>query len=196
MRIIKYPHPTLRHKSKPLRRVDAELKKIIHEMLDLMYSDRGIGLAANQVDLPYRMFVMNLEADPSAKDQEFVFINPVITNRRGTVENEEGCLSLPEIYAPVKRSEKVVLSAYTLAGEEVRCELSGMFARAVQHEYDHLDGVLFVDRLSDSGELAVKEALAELELAFNGQREWGQIPDDQQIAARLKELEELRTQTN
>ena len=193
MRIIKYPHPTLRHKSKPLRRVDAELKKIIHEMLDLMYADRGIGLAANQVDLPYRMFVMNLEADPSAKDQEFVFINPVITNRRGTVENEEGCLSLPEIYAPVKRSEKVVLSAYTLAGEEVRCELSGMFARAVQHEYDHLDGVLFVDRLNESGELAVKEALAELELAFNGQRERGQIPDDQQIAARLKELEELRT---
>jgi len=193
VRIIKYPHPTLRHKSKPLRRVDAELKKIIHEMLDLMYADRGIGLAANQVDLPYRMFVMNLEADPSAKDQEFVFINPVITNRRGTVENEEGCLSLPEIYAPVKRSEKVVLSAYTLAGEEVRCELSGMFARAVQHEYDHLDGVLFVDRLNESGELAVKEALAELELAFNGQRERGQIPDDQQIAARLKELEELRT---
>jgi len=193
VRIVKYPHPALRHTSKPLKRVDAGLKKIIGEMLDLMYAGRGIGLAANQVDLPYRMFIVNPEGDAKAKDQEFVFINPVITRRSGTAEAEEGCLSLPEIYAPVRRSDEIVVSAYNLAGDEVRYELSGLVARAVQHEYDHLDGVLFIDRLSDSGKLSVKEALGELELEFKGLRERGQIPDDRQIAARLQEFEQLRT---
>lgn len=192
MRIVKYPHPTLRHKSKPLRRVDADLKRIIRQMLDMMYEGKGVGLAANQVDLPYRMFVMNIESDPAAKDQEYVFINPVITKRNGTGEGEEGCLSLPEIYAPVRRSEKIVLSAYNLAGEEVDCEFSGLFARAAQHEYDHLDGVLFVDRLSPSNQLAVKEALSDLQREFAGDRRRGLIPDDQQIAARLAELEKLK----
>lgn len=193
MRIVKYPHPTLRHKSKPLRRVDAELKQVVAEMLEWMYRDRGIGLAANQVDLPYRLFVMNIESDPAAKDQEFVFINPVISRRTGSVEGEEGCLSLPEIFAPVRRSEKIVLSAYNLRGEEVNLELSGLFARVAQHEYDHLDGVLFIDRLSASSQLAVKQALSDLEAEFHGDRNRGQIPNDQQIAARLAELEALRT---
>jgi len=193
VRIVKYPHPALRHTSKPLKRVDTELKKIIGEMLELMYAGRGIGLAANQVDLPYRMFIVNPEGDAKAKDQEFVFINPVIIRRSGTAEAEEGCLSLPEIFAPVRRSDKVVVSAYNLAGDEVRYELSGLAARTVQHEYDHLDGVLFIDRLSDSGKLLVKEALGELELEFKGLRKRGQIPDDRQIAARLQELEQLRT---
>ncbi len=193
MRIIKYPHPTLRHKSKPLRRVDAELKKIIQEMLDLMCADKGIGLAANQVDLPYRLFVVNLQADPAAKDQQYVFINPVITRRSGTAEDEEGCLSFPEIYVPVRRSEKITVGAYNLAGEEVSYELSGLFARAVQHEADHLDGVLFIDRLGPSSRLAVKQQLADLETEFAADRRRGQIGDDQQIAARLAELEVLRT---
>ncbi|HUT14073.1 MAG TPA: peptide deformylase [Thermoguttaceae bacterium] len=193
MRIVKYPHPTLRHKSKPLRRVDAELKNTIRGMLDQMYADRGIGLAANQIDLPYRLFVMNIESDPAATDKEFVFINPVIAKRSGTEEGEEGCLSLPEIYAPVRRSAKIVLSAFDITGKEVRYELSGLFARAAQHEYDHLDGVLFIDRISESSQLAVKDALTDLEAEFQGARQRGQIPDDDQIAARLKELEQLRT---
>jgi len=193
VRIVKYPHPTLRHKSKPLRRVDAELKNTIRGMLDQMYADRGIGLAANQIDLPYRLFVMNIESDPAATDKEFVFINPVIAKRSGTEEGEEGCLSLPEIYAPVRRSAKIVLSAFDITGKEVRYELSGLFARAAQHEYDHLDGVLFIDRISESSQLAVKDALTDLEAEFQGARQRGQIPDDDQIAARLKELEQLRT---
>ena len=193
MQIVKYPHPTLRHKSKPLRRVDGQLKQIVGGMLDLMYRDKGIGLAANQVDLPYRLFVMNLKSDPAAADEEYVFINPVILKRSGTAEEEEGCLSLPEIYAPVKRSDKIVLSAYNLAGEEVKYELSGLFARAAQHEYDHLDGVLFVDRLSPSSQLAVKEALCELERDFHSRRQQGLIPDDREIAVRLAELEARRT---
>ncbi len=192
MRIVNYPHPTLRYRSKPIRRVDAEFKKIVRGMFDLMYEHKGIGLAANQVDLPYRFFIMNLEGDP-AKAEEFVFINPVISRRRGTIEGEEGCLSFPEIYAPVKRSEKIVISAYNLAGDEVNYELTGLLARAAQHEYDHLDGILFIDRLSPAALMSIKEALSDLESEFQGQRHRGAIPDDHQIATRLAELESLRT---
>jgi len=161
-------------------------------MFDIMYQHKGVGLAANQVDLPYRFFILNLESDPS-KGEEFVFINPVISRRRGTAEGEEGCLSFPEIYAPVKRSEHVEISAYNLAGEEVNFELSGLFARAVQHEYDHLDGIVFIDRLSEAALMSIRNALSDLESNFEGQRHRGVIPDDQQIASRLAELESLRT---
>ena len=192
MQIIKYPHPTLRHKSKPLRRVDNGLKKIIREMFDLMYEQEGIGLAANQVDLPYRLIVINLKADPAVKEEEYVFINPVITDRKGSAEDREGCLSFPEIFAPVKRPEKITVNAYSSSGEELSYELEGLYARAVQHEADHLDGILFIDRLSPANRLAVKEDLAVLEREFAMNRQRGRIPDDVQIATRLAELEAVR----
>jgi peptide deformylase len=194
VRIVKYPHPTLRYKSKPLLRVDQELKRMIHQMFDLMYSNQGMGLAANQVDLPYRLFLMNIKSDAAAKEEEHAFINPVILRRKGSMEEkEEGCLSLPEIYAPVKRPQKIVLNAYNLAGQEVTWELNGMYARVVQHECDHLDGILFIDRLSSAHLLAVKQALQDLEAAFSGERQRGLIPEDRLIAARLNELETART---
>lgn len=193
MRIIKYPHPTLRHKSKPLRRVDSELRKIVREMFDVMYERQGIGLAANQVDLPYRLFVLNLTSDSAARDEEHVFINPIISQRKGSAEDSEGCLSFPEIFAPVRRSEKVVLAAYTLEGKEIAYELDGLFARAAQHESDHLDGVLFIDRLTPSHLLSIRDDLAALEREFLSDRQHGMIEDDQQIASRLSQLETART---
>jgi peptide deformylase len=192
VQIVKYPHPTLRHKSKPLLRVDGEIKRIVRQMFELMYEQRGIGLAANQVDLPYRFFIMNLEGDPD-KAEEYVFINPVISRRQGTAEGEEGCLSFPEIYAPVKRSEKILISAFNLGGKQVNYELGGLFARAVQHEYDHLDGILFIDRLSPTALASIKDALWNLESQFQGDRHRGVIPDDDIIATRLAELEAMRT---
>lgn len=192
MHIVKYPHPTLRHRSKPLRRVDAELRRLVAEMFELMYAHKGVGLAANQVDLPYRLFIVNLASDPAAKQDELVFINPVITSRRGNAQDDEGCLSFPDIFAPVRRPERCVISAYNLRGEEVRYELGGLAARAVQHEYDHLDGVLFIDRLDEDARLTVQPALAALELEFESQRGRGAIPDDHQISRRLAELESLR----
>jgi peptide deformylase len=193
VRIVKYPHPTLRHKSKPLKRVDRELKTMIREMFDLMYEHKGIGLAANQVDLPYRLFVINPFGDPLATDEEFVFINPVITERKGSAEDREGCLSFPEIFAPVRRPETIVVNAYSVDGEEVSYEMNGLHARAAQHEADHLDGVLFIDRLSPASLLSVKEELAALEREFAVYRQRGHIPDDHKIAARLAELEGTRT---
>ena len=97
LEIIHYPHPTLRYVSKPLKRVDAELKAMVVEMFDLMYEHEGIGLAANQVDLPYRLFVCNPSGDPDDKEAECVFINPVILKGSGQHEREEGCLSIPDL---------------------------------------------------------------------------------------------------
>ena len=193
MRIVKYPHPTLRYKSKDLRRVDADLRRMVREMFDAMYAHEGIGLAANQVDLPYRLFILNLTADSSAKDEEHVFINPVISQPRGMAEDREGCLSFPEIYAPVRRPEKISLQAYTLAGQEVCYDLDGLLGRAVQHESDHLDGKLFIDRLSPGHMAAIREDLVDLEMEFATDREHGLIPADAVVAARLAELESVRT---
>lgn len=191
MKVIRYPHPTLRHVSKPLKRIDAGLHDIVREMFELMYEHRGVGLAANQVDLPYRLFVVNLSGK-RGEGEELVFVNPLLTKPRGLAEAEEGCLSLPELYAQVKRAEKITLDAFNLKGESIRLDLDGLFARVAQHETDHIDGKLFIDRLSTTGELEVREALRHFEDDFATRRQRGEIPGDAEIAARLAELEKLR----
>lgn len=188
MVIVTYPHPTLRHKSKPIKRVDAELKGIIREMFDRMYAHGGIGLAANQVNLPIRLFVMNLEGVPD-QGEERVFINPVISHPKGTEEKEEGCLSIPELYAPVVRPKRVRIQAYSADGEEFLDDVDGMFARCVQHELDHLDGTLFIDRVNESLRAEFQPVLEEFEINFRSRREAGGIPSDQEIAARIAEWE-------
>ena len=193
LEIIHYPHPTLRYVSKPLKRVDAELKAMVAEMFDLMYEHEGIGLAANQVDLPYRLFVCNPKGDPDEKESECVFINPVILKGSGQHEREEGCLSIPGVYGPVVRKEKITVQAYNLAGEEISGELDGLFARVVQHETDHLDGRLFIDRLTPTQLADISGELEEFEIDFESRRGVGEMPTDEQIAARIDELVRLRT---
>jgi len=193
LQIIHYPHPTLRHASKPLKRVDADLRKIIAEMFDLMYEHEGVGLAANQVDLPYRLFVANPEGKCEAEESEFVFINPVLSAGRGQEEDEEGCLSIPSIYAPVTRNTTIKIQAYDLAGNEIETEVDGLMARIVQHETDHLDGTLFIDRLGPTQLAAVRDKLEEFELVFQSRRETGELPPFEKMTARLQELERLRT---
>ncbi len=193
LNIVHYPHPTLRRASRPLKTVDATLRRWIAEMLELMYEHQGVGLAANQVDLPYRMFVANPEGDPDNKESEHVFINPVLRGGRGSAEAEEGCLSIPGVYAPVTRNEKIRVVAFNLKGEEISAEVSGLFARVVQHETDHLDGTLFVDRLGPAHKASVREKLEEFELEWKSKRETGEFPDDETIAAHWTELENART---
>ncbi len=189
LEIIHYPHPTLRHKSKPVMRVDEQLRAVIRQMFPLMYEARGIGLAANQVDLPLRIFVINLAADPE-EGEEHVFINPVISKPKGMDEKEEGCLSMPGINGTVKRPDTIHVQAYNLNGQLFEATLDGLFARAVQHEVDHLDGVLFTDKLSETGKIAVRPELNELEIAFQSKRETGELPDDEAIAERLQAIEQ------
>ena len=192
LRIIQYPHPGLRHVAKPLRRVDAEILRVARKMFELMYEHKGVGLAATQVDLPYRLFIINTSGNPN-EGEEHVFINPVLSKRKGLAEAEEGCLSLPGLYGDVKRAERITLQAYNLQGQAVKIDCEGLLARAVQHEVDHLDGVLFIDRLSTTGEMKIRDVLSEFEVNFEGRRRLGEIACDEVLAARLKELGAART---
>ncbi|HEV7281313.1 MAG TPA: peptide deformylase [Pirellulaceae bacterium] len=188
LKIVHYPHPILKRPSKPLRRVDDDLRAMVREMFDLMYKAKGIGLAANQVDLPLRLFVVNTEGNPE-KGQELVFINPVISRPRGTAEAEEGCLSIPSVYGLVKRPKEVDVQAYDLQGNEITASLSGMMARVVQHELDHLDGTLFVERMSEAGKMTVDPELDEFRWEFQNLRSTGGIPADAELAAKWEEWE-------
>jgi len=172
-----------------VRRVDADLVRMVREMFALMYASNGIGLAANQVDLPLRLFVVNLSASPD-EGEELVFINPVLSKPKGNEESEEGCLSFPQLYGNVTRPKQISIQAYNLQGEEVRGNLNGMLARVVQHEYDHLDGVLFVDRMSPTARAKVQPILNEFELSFRTLRQTGAIPSDDVIASQLAQWEQ------
>ena len=173
--------------------MDAELRKIVAEMFDLMYDHDGVGLAANQVDLPYRLFVANPEGSADAREHEGVFINPVLSGGRGLDEDEEGCLSIPGIRAPVTRNTTIKIQAYDLEGNEIARDLKGLMARIAQHETDHLDGTLFIDRLGPAHTLSIRDQLDEFELAFQSKIETRELPAASEMADRIRELERLRT---
>jgi peptide deformylase len=181
LKIINYPHPTLRRASKPIRRVDARLRQMIDDMFRLMYAAEGIGLAANQVGLPLRLFICNLSGKPDEGEPR-VFINPVLSRAKGQSEKEEGCLSLPGLYAQVRRPESVHVEAYALDGSPIQEDVGGMMARVVQHEVDHLNGILFIDRLSPTEELQVQPSLEEFELEFRSRQDSGATPSNEQLA--------------
>lgn len=162
-------------------------------MLDLMYEHEGVGLAANQVNLPYRVFVANPEGDRDVREAEFVFINPVLRGGKGSAEAEEGCLSIPQVFAPVRRNETIKIQAYNLRGEPIEAELDGLFARVVQHETDHLDGTLFIDRLPPAAKATLRDELEEFELDWQSRQSTGEIDADEAIAAYIARLESERT---
>jgi peptide deformylase len=149
-------------------------------MFEIMYEHRGVGLAANQVNLPLRLFIANPTGEKES-GQELVFLNPVIQKATGTIEAEEGCLSLPGLHGLVKRNKAVQVNAYSMDGKEINLKVEGFLSRIIQHEVDHLDGVLFIDRLFDQGP-KVAEEISRFEARFAKQREEGQIADDQKLA--------------
>ena len=187
--IVKYPHPALRMKSLPVRAIDDQLREVVRRMFNLMYEAKGIGLAANQVALPWRLFVLNLTGDPAEQEEEHVFINPEILKRKGNEEGEEGCLSLPKLYADVRRSADVVIEAFDLDGEGFQMTLDGLAARCVQHESDHLDGVLFIDRLTDTKKREIAGILSDFEDQFVRAQEAGKIASSSELMRHLKNLE-------
>jgi len=136
--------PVLRERAAEVAAVDGDVRALVEDLLDTMKADKGIGLAANQLGVLQRVAVVDTNDDQPS----LVLINPVIVERSGSVVQEEGCLSIPEIYGDVERALRVVVETTTLDGDRVRVEATELRARAIQHEIDHLDGVLFLDHLS------------------------------------------------
>lgn len=189
MQIVPYPHPALRWKSKPIQEINDDLRRIVAEMFDLMYTAKGIGLAANQVGLPYRLFILNLTGDRDEKEEETVFINPEIIKRKGTTEGEEGCLSFPGLYGQVKRAAKIDIEAFDLNGQCFEYSLDDLAARAVQHETDHLDGVLFIDRMVETARREIDPVISDFETQYRRWQSEGRFPSDELVKRELLTLE-------
>ena len=146
--ILVVPDPRLKLVSEPVETVDDDLRALMDDMLETMYDAPGIGLAAIQIGVPKRVIVMDLGRDETAREPRY-FVNPEILWRsEETAPYEEGCLSVPEIYDEVERPAKVKLRYLNYQGEQVEEDAEGVFAVCIQHEMDHLQGVLFIDYLS------------------------------------------------
>jgi peptide deformylase len=191
LEIIKYGHPVLRTKGKRIERVTPEIRKLAADMLETMHAAEGLGLAAQQVGHAVMLTVIDVSASerPSelfidGKPQNLIawmpliLLNPQIRNPEGEQIGPEGCLSIPEVNADIRRAEKVTVRAQTPDGQDIVFECTGLLARAAQHEIDHLNGILFVDRMDSATRVSFdgklkkmqKETLAKLPKATKPRR--------------------------
>jgi peptide deformylase len=143
--VLKYPASALRKRTVPVEKIGEDIFRLVDDMLEAMANDDGVGLAANQIGSESRIFVMN--TTPSEEQPQcLAFINPVVLDQDGEVVDEEGCLSFPELYIKIARPQKVRVYAKSLYNEGFVLDLAGILARAVMHEMDHLNGILFIER--------------------------------------------------
>lgn len=156
-KILHYPDPRLRRKALPVDTVDGEIRTLIDELAETMYQAPGMGLAAPQIDVSKRVFVIDIS---EARNDLRVLVNPELLTQEGEQTMEEGCLSVPGVYEEVTRAEKVTVRALGGDGKAFELEADGLLATCVQHEIDHLDGKLFVDYLSRLKQQRVRKKLA------------------------------------
>jgi len=160
MRLKKYPEKILRVKCQPVHEItDSELARA-REMLEFMYQSEGVGLAGPQVGWSCQIVTLDAEG---AREGDRIYVNPRIVEREGESTEEEGCLSIPGLRAPVARAARLRVVAYTLDGKRVEQQVEGLLARVWQHEVDHLNGVLFIDRLDPTTLMTMRQKLKELE---------------------------------
>lgn len=148
LEIKKYPEKILKEKAAPVESIDGNLQRLIDDMVNTMYAAPGVGLAAPQVGVSKRLIVIDVSMKEEEKTPLIVLINPEIIEGEGIVEDEEGCLSLPQYITTVKRAERVVVKGFNREGKPIEIEGTGLLSRALQHEIDHLNGILIIDRIS------------------------------------------------
>lgn len=158
--ILEYPDPRLYKVAAPVASVDDEVRTLVADMAETMYAAPGVGLAATQIDVHRRVITIDVS---EGRDELLVLINPVIVERDGSQECEEGCLSVPGVYETVRRAQKVKVRALGLDGAAFEREADGLLAVCIQHEIDHLDGKVFVDYLSRLKQSRIKTKLAKRE---------------------------------
>ncbi len=145
--ILRYPDPRLKEKAQEVKEITKEIKKLAMDMVETMYTSKGVGLAATQVGVPFRLIVIDVD-QLDKEPNPIICINPEIISFEGKTKEDEGCLSVPGYTAPVERYKKVVVRYLDIDGKVVEKEAEDFMAKAFQHEIDHLNGVLFIDRLS------------------------------------------------
>ncbi|GMV97718.1 MAG: peptide deformylase [Phycisphaerae bacterium] len=167
--LVIYPDPRLRQKCAPIRpeEFDASLPGLARRMLEIMHAQRGVGLAGPQVGIARRIFVCNPTGEPA---DDRVYVNPVLSELTGAVEGEEGCLSIPEVRVMVRRARSCRVAGFDVTGRPIEERAEELLARIWQHETDHLDGRLIIDRMTPADRIATKKQLAQLEAAFRKRR--------------------------
>jgi peptide deformylase len=167
LKILQYPDPFLRKRAAPVERVDGDVRALASRMLALMREHKGVGLAGIQVGVPLRIFVMN----PTGESQdERVIINPVISDLEGQFDAEEGCLSIPGVNVQIRRAARCRLTAQDLNGAALELVGEGLVSRIWQHETDHLNGMLIIDRMKPGDRIATRKTLEALEAAYKARK--------------------------
>ncbi len=154
-----YPSQVLAESSKPVEKIDNEIRKLVERMIDLMIERKGVGFAAPQAGVPLRLFIISLDG---TRENVKVFINPTVTTSGEIQTNEEGCLSVPSIYTKIRRYKNATVTATDLDGKEFTEQADGLYARALQHEYDHIEGTTIVNRMSQLAKIAHRKKLKNL----------------------------------
>ena len=167
LKILHYPDPRLRQAAKPVTAFDADLAALVGKMFVLMHEDKGVGLAAPQVGVSLRLFVWNETGEPA---DDRVAVNPALAEADGSECGEEGCLSLPKIRADIERALTLTLNAQDVHGKPFQTRAEGFEARIWQHEFDHLNGVMIIDRMPFTAKMKARKQLRELEADFKPAR--------------------------
>ena len=157
--LTRYPAEVLSKAASPIEKNDDDIRQLVEKMTDMMLKNKGVGFAAPQAGLPLRLFIISLDG---TKESVKVFINPVVTPIGELVELEEGCLSVPGVYTKIRRYKKCKVTATDLDGNEFTEEAEGLYARALQHEYDHIEGMTIVNRMSQIAKIAHRKQLKKL----------------------------------
>jgi peptide deformylase len=163
LQIIFHPDPRLRKVCKPVEVFDESVARLAERMLELMHAGKGIGLAGPQVGVLLRLFVCNVTGEPG---DDHIYVNPRLTDLQGQAEGEEGCLSLPDVTVTVRRSLSCTIHACDVTGRQFESAGSELLARCWQHEYDHLDGRLILDYMSEADKIANRRPLKQLESLY------------------------------
>jgi peptide deformylase len=158
-RITHYPADVLAGRARPVEKIDDNIRKLVQKMTDIMLENKGIGLAAPQAGVPLRLFIISLDASREAVK---VFINPTVTPLGKLDSIEEGCLSVPGVYTKIRRYKKCKVTATDLDGNEFTEEAEGLYARALQHEYDHIEGMTIADRMGSAAKIVHRRQLKKL----------------------------------
>jgi len=158
-RITRYPAEVLAGQAEPVETIDDNIRQLIKKMAEIMIERKGVGLAAPQAGVPLRLFIISL--DGTAQNVK-VYINPTVTSDGTVGSNEEGCLSVPGVFTKIRRYKKCKVTATDLDGNEFSDEAEGLYARALQHEYDHIEGITIVNRMTQTARIAHRRQLKKL----------------------------------